>query len=118
VPILAFVQTNRDGISREDASVIAQSDRIAWFCSSLAIFKEKTQEEMALDGPENGNRKLIVTDARFGPGLTDGDYINCQFNKYISKIVEHKSRSELNSLKRRPKPEATQNVVEPGLLAF
>lgn len=94
-PILSFIQLNRDGISKEDASAIAQSDRVVWFASSLAIFKQKSAEEIQLHGYENGNRKLVVTDARFGPGIAEGDYINCIFNKSISKITEGKTAFEI-----------------------
>ena len=96
-PILTFVQTNRDGINKDDSSVVAQSDRILWMCSSMALLKVKTPEEMHLDGYENGNRKLIVNEARFGPGLSDGNYINLNFNKSISKIVEGKTSFEIKN---------------------
>ncbi|MFA5759530.1 MAG: DnaB-like helicase C-terminal domain-containing protein, partial [Clostridia bacterium] len=35
LPILTFVQLNRDGIDGEDTSVVAGSDRILWLASSL-----------------------------------------------------------------------------------
>lgn len=94
-PILSFIQTNRDGISKEDSSTISQSDRVLWFCSSLSIFKKKEQEEIEQDGYEHGNRKLIVTDCRYGPGLVAGDYVNFNFNTNISKISEGKTKLEI-----------------------
>lgn len=76
-PCSAYVQLNRDGIDKDSAVAISQSDRLLWLCSSFAMLKKKTQEEIMTSGPENGNVKLIVTsDQRYGPGLEDGDWIN------------------------------------------
>lgn len=65
-PCLSFAQLNRDGISREDSAAVASSDRLAQLANSLSIFKKKTEEEILKDGPQNGNRKLITTDSRYG----------------------------------------------------
>ena len=81
VPILAFVQLNREGD-------IAASDRITWFCSSFSILKEKSTDELAEDGPNNGNRKLQIIIARHGPGLSHGEYINFTFKGWCSKLTE------------------------------
>lgn len=100
-PMLTFVQMNRDGINREDTGTVSLSDRILWFCSSLSIFKVKSQEEIDRDGLENGNRKLIPLECRYGPGLGQLDYINCAFNKKISKITELKTKFELDRERKR-----------------
>lgn len=78
LPILGYVQVNRDGIDVEDTSIVAGSDRILWLCSSLTIFKNKDESDAALGcGPEFGNKKLVVLETRQGSGLeVDGDYIN------------------------------------------
>lgn len=82
----SYVQLNRDGISKETSDIISQSDRLLWLCSSFAILKRKTKEEILLDGPENGNTKLIPTvEQRHGPGLEEGDYIN--INAHRSKFI-------------------------------
>lgn len=65
-PCLSFCQLNRDGISREDSAAVGNSDKLAQLGNSLSIFKKKTKEEFLKDGPENGNRKLITTDSRYG----------------------------------------------------
>ena len=57
VPCLAFVQLNRDGITRESTDVVSGSDRLIWLCTSFSIFKMKSDEEMADDGGDHGNRK-------------------------------------------------------------
>ena len=65
-PCLSFAQLNRDGITREDSGAVGASDRLAQYANSLTIFKRKTEEEMKIDGPEGGNRKMITTDSRYG----------------------------------------------------
>jgi hypothetical protein len=86
---------NRDGLTKEDASVASQSDRITWFCDSFSILKQKSEEEIASDGPEEGNTKLMVVLARDGEGSEDGNYINLQFIKDRTKFVEGKTKFEL-----------------------
>ena len=65
-PCLSFAQLNRDGISREDSAAVGNSDKLAQLANSLSIFKKKTEKEIQSDGIENGNRKLITTDSRYG----------------------------------------------------
>lgn len=95
LPILAFIQLNRDGVEKESSTVVAQSDRIIWRCSNFSIFKPKSDEEIAQDGPENGNRKLIPIVCRHGPGLNYGEYINLNMKGWCSKIIEGKTNFEL-----------------------
>lgn len=95
VPVVAFVQLNRDGISKESTDTASGSDRIIWLCSNFSIFKRKTDEEIAEDGPTNGNRKLLPLISRHGGGLDDNDYINCHMKGWCAKITEGKTRLEL-----------------------
>lgn len=95
VPIVAFIQLNRDGISKESTDTASGSDRIIWLCSNFTIFKRKSDEEIAEDGPDNGNRKLVPLISRHGGGLDDNDYINCHMKGWCAKIVEGKTRLEL-----------------------
>jgi len=72
-PILTAMQQNRSGehfnkrISNivDDSSTAAQSDRLQWFASFVAIFRRKVPEEMAMDGEEFGTHKLIALKTRF-----------------------------------------------------
>lgn len=99
VPCSAFVQTNRDGISKDSTDIISQSDRLLWLCSSLAILKRKTQEEISISGPLHGNTKLIVTqDQRFGPGLDEGDYINLAFDRERCIIRELGTKNNMQNV--------------------
>ena len=95
IPIVAFVQLNRDGITKESTDTASGSDRIIWLCSNFTIFKRKSEEEMAEDGPDNGNRKLLPLVSRHGGGLDDNDYINCYMKGWCAKITEGKTRLEL-----------------------
>lgn len=95
VPIVAFIQLNRDGITKESTDTASGSDRIIWLCSNFTIFKRKSDEEIAEDGPTNGNRKLLPLVSRHGGGLDDNDYINCYMKGWCGKITEGKTRFEL-----------------------
>ena len=97
VPCLSFVQLNRDGITKESTDVVSGSDRLIWLCTSFTIFKLKSDEEMADDEDENGNRKLVPIVARHGAGLDDGDYINMNMFGKFGKIVEGQTRNKLRS---------------------
>lgn len=92
VPMLTFMQLNRDGILKEGTDTASGSDRIIWLCSNYSIFKKKTPEEIANDGEDTGNRKLVTVVARHGSGLDEGDYINCHMKGYCAKIVEGQSK--------------------------
>lgn len=95
LPIMAFVQLNRDGITKESTDTASGSDRIIWLCSNFTIFKRKSDEEIAEDGLDNGNRKLVPIISRHGGGLDDNDYINCYMKGWCAKITEGKTRLEL-----------------------
>lgn len=97
LPIFAMVQLNRDGLTNSGQGVFAGSDRIAWLCSTLMIFRKKEDADFADDPPTNGNRKLEVIDCRFGPGLQPGEYINIHAHFGKSTIVEGKTNLENRS---------------------
>lgn len=88
IPIISFTQLNRDGLDGEHAGVVAGSDRITWFCTAFCIFKYKSREEIETDGPEMGNRKMVVVLSRYGPGHDFGEYCNFMMNKWKAQIVE------------------------------
>ena len=92
VPCLSFVQLGRGGD-------IAQSDRIAWLCTSHTKFEEKSPEEQADDIAEGVippyNRKLTPIVSRYGPCLDPGDYINVRMRGEFAKIEIGPTRNEL-----------------------
>ena len=95
VPIVAFIQLHRDGISKESTDTASGSDRIIWLCSNFTIFKRKSDEEIAEDGPTEGNRKLVPLISRHGGGLDDNDYINCHMQGWCAKITEGRTKLEV-----------------------
>jgi replicative DNA helicase len=97
VPVVAFIQLNRDGITKESTDTASGSDRIIWLCSNFTIFKRKSDEEIAEDGPNNGNRKLVPLISRHGGGLDDNDYINCHMKGWCAKITEGQTKLEINN---------------------
>lgn len=99
VPILAFVQLNRDGIDKEDTSAISGSDRILWLCNNFSIFKPKSSEEIAeqVGMKIQYNRKLVPLSVRHGAGLPDGDYINMFIQGEFGRIREGPTRFEAES---------------------
>jgi replicative DNA helicase len=113
-PCLAFVQLNRDGIDKETSDVISQSDRIGWNCTSFTILKEKSDEEIADDGAENGNRKLVPVLARHGPGKDDNGYVCLNMIGELARITEI---GTIRNLKKRSrdfptKPAGSESETE------
>lgn len=97
IPCLSFVQLNRDGITKESTDAVSGSDRLIWLCTSFSIFKIKSPEELAEDGPNAGNRKLVPIVSRHGAGLDDGDYINMVMQGSYAKLRELKTRNEFKN---------------------
>jgi replicative DNA helicase len=104
VPIVGFVQLNRDGITKESTDTASGSDRIIWLCSNFTIFKRKSDEEIAEDGPSEGNRKLIPIISRHGGGLDDNDYINCHMKGWCAKITEGRTKLEISNNIKKSNP--------------
>lgn len=99
IPILSFVQLNRDGIDKESVASVSQSDRIIWLCSNFSILKPKSSEEIANDGLEYGNFKLVPLVSRHGPGVPDGEYISCKAQRecaYIQEVAYSQDIREMN----------------------
>ena len=96
-PCLSFVQLNRDGITKESTDAVSGSDRLIWLCTSFSIFKLKSAEELAEDGPHGGNRKVVTLKARHGAGLLDGNYINMDMMGEYSRLLELRTRDEMRS---------------------
>lgn len=97
IPCLSFVQLNRDGITKESTDAVSGSDRLIWLCTSFSIFKIKSPEELAEDGPNAGNRKLVPIVSRHGAGVDDGDYINMAMHGAHARLKELKTRNEFKN---------------------
>jgi hypothetical protein len=111
VPCLSFVQLNRDGITRESTDVVSGSDRLIWLCTSFSIFKMKSDEEVATDGIDSGNRKLVPIVARHGAGLDDGDYVCMKMHGKYGRIEEGETRNEIHG-NRQEGFETDENIDE------
>ena len=111
IPCLSFVQLNRDGITKESTDAVSGSDRLIWLCTSFSIFKAKSAEELAEDGPNAGNRKLVPIVSRHGAGMDDGDYINMQMVGSHAKLIELQTRNQLKNA-----PTGDTGLVKDGLM--
>lgn len=94
-PVFALVQLNRDGISRDDTGVIAGSDRITHPAATFALYRAKEAKEIGEDGPQNGNRRLMVLKSRHGPTNNAFDYICMNMNEDNCKITEITLKSNI-----------------------
>ena len=94
IPCLSFIQTSREGINKEDSSVVSGSDRQVWLCTSLTLLKKKSSLEMAEDGPEHGSRKMVPVLSRHGEEENDENYINLNFDGSRARFKEGLSRNE------------------------
>ena len=69
------------GAAQETSSGrLADSAKIARNASTIAYIRNKTPEEIEADGPECGNKKLIVAFNRNGAQMVPGEYIDLQFD--------------------------------------
>jgi replicative DNA helicase len=65
-PIITAMQMNRsgEGDGAEDSTVISASDRLSWYADFVALLKQKSEQDFALDGPGFGTHKLIPIKVR------------------------------------------------------
>lgn len=118
VPMIAYTQLNREGMHRDDQDVIAGSDRLMALCSSFSILRKKTDQDFASDPMENGDRKLVVVDCRYGAGLLDGEYINLITDLSCGKIQEGNTNIENRSAARSPGNLLDDNDEDDGGIDF
>lgn len=97
-PCLAFVQLNRDGVTKESSDVISGSDRLVWLCTSLSLFKLKSPEELAEDNQvdgDQGNTKLVPLHARHGGLMDQGDYVSLKVDGEYGRVVQKMTRNQI-----------------------
>lgn len=58
---------------------VADSAKIGRNASTIAVIQDKTQEEIEMDGPDCGNKKLRVVLNRNGPQMGPDEYIDMAF---------------------------------------
>lgn len=118
VPMLTFVQLNRDGISREDSAVVSGSDRPLWTAANFCIFKRMTDEEMAeqigANAKQRYNRKLIPVVMRHSEEWTFGDYINMNLEGSYMTLKEGPTKSQLEKGVTKNKPSEADESISFG----
>ena len=88
VGIPTYVQLNRE-------HDVSQSDRILWFCTSLAHMVQKSDEELAENPTMAKYRvKMMLKKSRYGRGLRPDEYINIKTNFSIGEMSEGPSSME------------------------
>lgn len=96
IPIFALTQLNKDGIDKETTGVVAGSDRITWLATNLAVYKPKSDEEIAADGGlKYGTHKLVVIKSRHGGGTPGGDWLNMIMTGDRARIEEGETHINL-----------------------
>jgi len=58
---------------------LADSSKIARNASTIIMIQDKSPDEIQRDGPQCGNKKLVVKFNRNGPQCGDDDYIDVNF---------------------------------------
>jgi len=122
IPLLTACQLNRSAESGvDDSSAIAQSDRLQWFASFVAIFRRKSPEEISEEGREFGTHKLIPLATRFqgreAQGHTDLVRV-AEGNRYkyvpnfINYNIENFSVSEHGTLQTITENRAMQATLD------
>lgn len=108
VPIFSLVQLNRDGIDKETTDVVSGSDRVTWLATNLAVFKPKSDEEIAADGgpDRGGTHKLVVIKSRHGSGTPHGDWLNLKMTGDRGRIEEIDTHINLKKRMERKPTEA------------
>ena len=69
---------------------LADSAKIARNASTILYLEDKTQEEIEIDGPECGNKKLVVKLNRNGMQHVEGEYIDISFDGDRIMLTEAK----------------------------
>ena len=80
IPVLAGAQLNRGG-------EIADSIKLLQYCSVAAFWREKTREEVQLDGVQCGNYCMNVALNRLGEQMLEDDYLDFMFHGNTMTIV-------------------------------
>lgn len=72
---------------------VADSAKIGRNASTIAVITEKTPEEIEMDGPECGNKKLKVILNRNGMQMAPGEYIDLRFDG--NKILYEEAKQHI-----------------------
>lgn len=78
------------------AGRVADSAKIGRNASTIILIQDKTPEEIEMDGPECGNKKMRVILNRNGMQHAAGEYIDLQFNGNVISYEEAKQHIPTN----------------------
>lgn len=81
IPVITATQLNRNGET-------ADSDKIERYCSVSFSWKEKSPEEIQMDGVKCGNYKINVNLNRIGDQMMEDEYIDFIFKGNTMTICE------------------------------
>lgn len=90
--VLAACQLNRN-------NEVADSDKIERYCSASLLWRDKSADEIAVDGSECGNYRLSVTLNRLGEQMNDNEYIDFVFDGNHMRINESKCQHKPEEFK-------------------
>lgn len=89
IPVLAFVQLNKDGITDESLASISQSDRIGWLCTNFSILKPLSDDEIISELAKKGvKRKLVPIASRYSSAWDNKDFICLSADFPCSRMFE------------------------------
>lgn len=102
VPILAFCQLNRDGITSAETNAVGGSDRLLWLASNLVFHMPQTDEEVAdqlhFPAGQRWNYKWVALKTRRGAGLRRDDFINIRTDFAVGRITEGPTKTEMKEM--------------------
>lgn len=102
IPIILFSQLNRE-------NEISASDRLTWTASSINVLRRKSDEEIAMEGPEKGTHKLETKLARHGPGMNDREFVNLLQKNNCTKFVYLGTKAEIAAREKQNSFEIEEN---------
>lgn len=86
IPVITAAQANRSGDMDGDESDIGGSYRIIQMATRIIFLRQKTDQELATDGWQNGNMKIKVGFQR--SGQSSNENIDFVFDKQILRFKE------------------------------
>ena len=82
------------GGQRNRKNEVADSDKLERYCSVSLWWREKTSDQIIMDGEECGNYALTIQLNRLGESMSDNEYLDFKFMPSVMRIeqaVQHQS---------------------------
>jgi len=96
IPVITAAQINREGANKSKLTddLVADSDRILRYCSTLMALSRKSNEEIERDGLDYGTHRLQVLNSRSNASFFEG--INYKANMACITFEEAVQSPELD----------------------